>query len=124
MADPRQDGSETVRSLTRSARMVVLFLVSLGLAMAGLLVVGLPGAVVLWAAAPLAGWFSPARLGGDQVWPAALAISALGPFALLPADVVSRRAKLGRGAAVLLTTGLALLINVAVSAVGIVLGAG
>lgn len=58
--------------------------------------------VILEAAAPLAGWFSPARLGGDQVWPTALAISALGPFALLPADLVARRVRFAHGATVLL----------------------
>ena len=37
---------------------------------------------------------SSARLGGDQVWPAAPTISAFGPFVLVAAHLVLRRTRL------------------------------
>lgn len=109
--------------MTFGTRTVIVLLASLWLALAGLVSLGYPGAVILRWATDLAGWFSPAQLGDDEVWPTALAISALGPFALLPADLVARRVRFAHGATVLLTVPLALLIVVA-GALGIVLGAG
>ena len=123
MVGARQNTSGTAQPRTRWTRTVVVLLISLGLAMVGLLTLGLPGAIVLQAAIPFAEGLFSARLGGDQVWPAALAISALGPFALLPADLVSRRTRWTRGATLLLTAVLALLVNVVVTVAGIVLGA-
>jgi len=46
------------------------------------------------------------------------------PCCLLPADIVSRRANLARKTNMLLTAGLALLINVVAGAIGVVLGGG
>ncbi len=95
-------------------------LIAAGLATLGLATLGLPGAVVLEAAEVLAGSISSARLGSDQVWPGALAISALGPFTLVPAHLVLRRAHLPYWRHVMLTLLLAFVVTLVVSAMGVV----
>ena len=77
---------------TRRTNLIVL-LISVALAIFGLLTAGLPGGVVLQAAESLAGIASSAQLSSDQAWPAALAISLLAPFALIPAHLILRRAR-------------------------------
>lgn len=102
---------------------VAKILVAAGLVMAGFMALGLPGFLVIEAAMVLVGSVSAAQLGGDQVWPAALMISLLGPFVLLPVDVVVRPLGLRRRNRVLLT-GLAVIVVVVVAtAVGIVVAA-
>ena len=104
----------------RSGTLIVV-LISAVLAIIGLVLVGLPGAVVLQAAMILTGLVSSARLGGDQVWPAALTVSAFGPFVLVAAHLVLRRTHLVLWLRALLSMVLSLAVTLVASVVGIVL---
>ena len=83
----------TPRAQTINQPNLIVLLISVALAIFGLLTAGLPGGVVLQAAESLAGIASSAQLSSDQAWPAALAISLLGPFSLIPAHLILRRAR-------------------------------
>ena len=50
------------------------------LAVANVLLIGLPGAVLLVLAEPLAHLVSDTLIGGDAVWPAAIVLGLLAPF--------------------------------------------
>ncbi len=69
--------------------------------------------MVLEAATGLAGVFGAAGLKGDQAWPAALGISLLGPFALIPADLAASRVTTSRPIRILLTIATTLVIDLA-----------
>ncbi len=96
-------------------RLVKLTLVAVVLAVTGLVSLGLPGAIVLEAATGLARVFGAAGPGSDQVWPAALGISLLGPFALIPADFGASRLTTSRPIRILLTIAITLVIDLASS---------
>lgn len=100
---------------------MVVVLISVWLAIFGLMTFGLPGAAVLQAATILAGLFSSAGLGSDDVDIAEVAISAFGPFALVPAYLVLRRTHLPPWSKALLTMALALAVTLVISAAGILL---
>ena len=92
-------------------------------ALAGLLALGLPGALVLEAATPVARLFTTHQLGADQVWPAAIGISVAGPFALVPAYLMLARLTASRWVRVVGTLALTLLADVLCSVVGLLLAA-
>lgn len=98
-----------------------VMLIAVGIAVLGFILLGLPGILILEAATVFAGLVSTVRLGGDEFWPAALTISALGPFTLVPAHLVLRRACLRRWPHAVLTAALALTLTFVASVVGIVL---
>ncbi len=87
----------------------------------GVLALGLPGAVILQAAMPLVGLVTPHELGPDQVWPAALGISLMGPFAGVPVYVAVANRVRSRWPRVLVTIALTLVAVILASAVGIAL---
>ncbi len=91
------------------------------IALAGLLALGLPGALVLEAATPLAHMVSARELGPDQAWPAAIGISVVGPFALVPAYLALSRLTPSRWVRTLGTVALTLLADVLASVVGLLL---
>ena len=92
-------------------------------ASAGLLALGLPGALVLEAATPVARLFTTYQLGADQAWPAAIGISAVGPFALVPAYLLLARLNASRWVRVVGMLALTLLADVLCSVVGLLLAA-
>ncbi len=100
-----------------SKRLVQPTIGAVVLAVAGLVSLGLPGAIVLEAATSLARMFGAPGLGGDQAWPAALGISLLGPFALIPAYLGASRASTSRPIRILLTIAITLVIELASSVV-------
>ena len=109
---------------TTLRRQVVTACIAAGLvALAGLLALGLPGALVLEAATPVAGLFTRHELAPDQVWPAAIGISVVGPFALVPAYLMLARLTASRWLRVAGTLALTLLADVLCSVVGLVLAA-
>ncbi len=93
-------------------------------ALAGLLAFGLPGALVLEAATPLARLFTTHQLDADQAWPAAIGISAVGPFALVPAYLVLARLTASHWVRVAGTLALTLLADVLGSVLDLLLAAG
>ena len=99
-------------------------LIVIGLAAAGFVTLGLPGILVLEAAIVLLAPVSPAQLGGDQFWPAALGISLIGPFAALPVDHLVQRLHLGQWRRIALTACATVLLLVLATAAGIMLAAG
>ena len=105
-------------------RFIQLCWLSAAIAVVSCLLLGLPGAVVLEAAGWVVGRFSAVRLGGDQVWPAALGISLVGPFAVPPVYLGVAALVSGAGLRVLLTVGFGVAVVVAVTAVGIVVAGG
>ena len=71
----------------------------------------------------LAGYVSSAGRGGDQAWTAALAISAIGPFTLVPAHLIVRRMRLPLWRRAVLAAALALAVTL-VATVGCIVAAG
>ena len=96
-------------------------LISIWLAIVGLMTFGLPGAAVLQAATILERLFSHAELGSDQVDVAEIAISVFGPLALLPAYLVVRRTRLPPWTRALITMTLAFAVTLVISATGIII---
>jgi uncharacterized BrkB/YihY/UPF0761 family membrane protein len=111
----------TPRAQTINQPNLIVLLISVALAIFGLLTAGLPGGVVLQAAESLAGIASSAQLSSDQAWPAALAISFLGPFALIPAHLILRRAYLPSWQHAVIASAVALAVILACSVAGILL---
>jgi hypothetical protein len=54
------------------------------LSFAGLLLLGIPGALLMEIAGPFAGMFTTQRLPGDSAWPMAIMVSLIWPWFLLP----------------------------------------
>ena len=94
-------------------------LVAAGLSVAGLVSLGLPGFAILAAATGPARMLGAPELGGDQVWPAALAISTLGPVPLIPVYLCLARMVGSRLSCFLLTIAATLAIDVALSCAGL-----
>ena len=78
---------------------------------------------MLEAATPVARLFTTHQLGADQAWPAAIGISVVGPFALVPAYLVLARLTASRWVRVAATLALTLLADVLCSVVGLLLAA-
>ena len=110
-----------VSASTRSVIRLRVCLLAIVLAVAGFLTLGLPGIPILYVAALLTKSLGAAELGGDQVWPAVLAISVIGPFALVPADLFGARLATSRWVRVSSTIAVALVIDVLATGVGLLL---
>ena len=110
--------------MTLRRRVAWLCIVAGGIAAAGFLALGLPGAVVLEAALRLLPLFTGNTLGPDQAWPAAIGISLLGPFALVPAYLAMMRLTPSRWLRVLATAAITLVADVAGSVAGLLLAVG
>ncbi len=75
----------------------VLVLVAVGLAVLGIVLLGLPGAAWLSLASPIAGLFTRMRAPADSMWPMAILHSLLWPaFLPLAYWLVARRTGPGR----------------------------
>lgn len=85
MAPERPPGDGPARAGMRR-RLVWTVVVAAVVSGVGLLSLGLPGFAILAAAAGPARLLGAAELGGDQVWPTALAIAILGPIVLVPVN--------------------------------------
>ena len=81
-------------------------------AVGGLLLLGIPGAAVLEVAMAVVRRVSDLRLKPDQAWPAAIMVSGVGPFALVPGSFAAARMVGGRWPRVLLTAALGFAIAV------------
>lgn len=68
-----------------------LSLLSIGLSVAGVGLLGIPGALWLSLASPIAAPFTTARLPGDSAWPMAITHSLLWPLFLPPAYLIAAR---------------------------------
>ena len=102
-------------------QVIRLCLLATILAIAGFLLLGMPGIPILYTAAFLTEPLGAAMLGGDQVWPAVLAISVIGPFALLPADWLGARLATSRWVRVPSTIAITLAMDVAATSIGLLL---
>ncbi len=91
------------------------------IAVAGLLALGLPGALVLESALPMVHLLTSRELGPDQAWPVAIGISILGPFALVPAYLVMARVTPSRSARLLGTTAITFVAEMLGSVVAVLL---
>ena len=91
------------------------------IAVAGFVALGFPGLLVLGAAVPVSGLFTPNELGPDQVWPTAIGISVVGPFALVPSYFAMTWLTSSRLARGLGTAAGTLLVNLLATVAGIVL---
>jgi hypothetical protein len=56
----------------------------------GLLLIGIPGALLMELAAPAVGLFTTRRLPGDSAWPMAIVVSLAWPWFLLPGRWLAR----------------------------------
>ncbi len=101
---------------------MLLCFVAAGLAAAGLLLLGLPGAFMLMIAEPLAKLFSTSLIGGDQYWPAAIMLTIIGPFALPPSYLAASRLAFTPRARLVVTTCLVTGINVGLATAVMVAG--
>jgi hypothetical protein len=104
-------------------RILVLFgkslLAALAVAFAGLVTLGLPGAMLLAIAAPLTGDPDALARLGDGAWPAAIVTAALAPLAIVPVNVTLAlcRPQWPRWQHLAWVAGLALLAGIAVAAI-------
>ncbi len=102
-------------------QLIRLCLLAIILAVAGFLLLGMPGIPILYVAVLLTKPLGAAELGGDQFWPAILGISIVGPFAIIPGDLLGARLATSRWAHVVSTTAVALVINVVATSIGLFL---
>lgn len=111
------------RPRTPSRRVALqLALLSVGLSVGGLGLLGLPGALWLTLARPVAALFATARMPGDSAWPMAIVHSLLWPLFLPPACLLAAKlAAPGRGrvgCTLLLTAAAAVALGVAFQVLG------
>ncbi len=69
----------------------LLFILSGGLALGGLALLGLPGALLLKLASPVAALFTDHRVSGDGGWPMAIIQTILWPWVPPPAYLLAAR---------------------------------
>jgi hypothetical protein len=62
----------------------------IALTVAGFLLLGIPGALLMEIAAPIAGLITPKRLPADSAWPMAIIVSLVWPWFLLPGRMIAR----------------------------------
>ncbi len=102
-------------------RLIWTTLAAVVLSALGFITLGLPGFGILAAATALAGLLGAPELGGDQVWPAALAMSMLGPFVLVPIYLGIARMVASRRDRILLTAAVTLAVDVILCCAGLLL---
>ena len=98
--------------ITLRRRLLPPCIVASLIAVAGLLALGLPGALVLEAAMPVVHLLTSRELGPDQAWPTAIGTSIVGPFALIPAYLAITGVTSSRSARLLGTMALTLVADI------------
>ncbi len=112
------DSSRPVRG-----KVLILCGVAVALAACNVLLLGFPGGLLLALATPLARFLADRLLDGDAVWPAAIMLGLVSPFALLPMYLVAARARTSERARVAIACGLAGILAIALATVVLVAGA-